>query len=70
MAASRECNPSSKSDQVYLTAQEAAELLRTSRKAIYALAKRGQLPGARKFRRRLLVCRAELLRAIETGKCG
>ncbi len=30
---------------VLLTAAETADLLRTSRKAVYAMAERGQLPG-------------------------
>jgi excisionase family DNA binding protein len=50
---------------VYLDAEEAAVLLRTSRKAVYSLWERGQLPGARKFRKRLLIRRDLLVRAIE-----
>lgn len=52
-------------DLVFLSADEAAELLRTSRKAIYSLADRGKLPGARRFGRRLLIRRDLLLREIE-----
>lgn len=37
-----------------LTPQDAAELLRTSRKAIYVMAERGQLPGITRVGRRLL----------------
>jgi excisionase family DNA binding protein len=44
-----------------LTADEAAELLRTSRKAIYAMAERAQLPGITRIGRRLLVRRDDLL---------
>jgi excisionase family DNA binding protein len=49
----------------FLTADETAALLRTTRKAIYSLAERCLLPGARKFGRRLLIRRDLLLRAIE-----
>jgi excisionase family DNA binding protein len=52
-------------DAIFMTPEETAVLLRTTRKAIYALAERCQLPGARKFGRRLLVHREILLRAIE-----
>jgi excisionase family DNA binding protein len=50
---------------MFLTADEVADLLRTSRKAIYALAERGQLPGIRRIGRRLLVRREELLRWLD-----
>lgn len=42
-----------------LTVDEAAELLRTSKKAIYHLVERGALPAVR-FGKRLLFNRAEL----------
>ena len=44
-----------------LTVDETASLLRTSRKAIYAMAERAQLPGATRIGRRLLVRSRELL---------
>lgn len=44
-----------------LTADEAAELLRTSRRGIYAMAQSAQLPGAVRIGRRLLVRRDDLL---------
>ncbi len=47
--------------QVLLTAEETADLLRTSRKAIYVMAERGQLPGVTRIGRRLLVRRDALL---------
>jgi excisionase family DNA binding protein len=51
----------SPAETILLTPSETAELLRTSRKAVYAMAERGQLPGLRRIGRRLLVRRAELL---------
>ena len=45
------------SETVLLTADEVAALLRTSRKAIYAMAERGLLPGVIRIGRRLLVRR-------------
>jgi excisionase family DNA binding protein len=48
-----------------LTVDEAAELLRTSRKAIYAMAERAQLPGITRIGRRLLVRRDDLLAWLE-----
>ena len=39
----------------FLIAEETAQLLRTTRKAVYALAERGQLPGVVRIGRRLLV---------------
>ncbi|HVZ23396.1 MAG TPA: helix-turn-helix domain-containing protein [Vicinamibacterales bacterium] len=38
-----------------LTPGEVAELLRTSRKAIYAMVERGQLPGVVRIGRRVLI---------------
>jgi len=40
---------------VLLTPTEVAELLRTSRKAIYAMVERAQLPGIVRIGRRVLV---------------
>ena len=42
---------------VFLTADETADLLRTTRRAVYAMAERGQLPGVTRIGRRLLVRR-------------
>jgi excisionase family DNA binding protein len=50
---------------VFLTASETSTLLRTSRKAIYAMAERGRLPGVVRVGRRLLVRRDDLLRSLE-----
>ena len=44
-----------------LTVPEVAALLRTSPKAIYSMAERGQLPGVVRVGRRLLVKRMDLL---------
>ncbi len=46
---------------VLLTADETADLLRTTRKAIYVMAERGQLPGVTRLGRRLLIRRDALL---------
>ena len=45
----------------FLMVDEVAALLRTSRKAIYAMVERGQLPGVTRVRRRLLVRAEELV---------
>ncbi|KYF70799.1 helix-turn-helix domain-containing protein [Sorangium cellulosum] len=48
-----------------LTADEVATLLRTTRKAVYAMAERAALPGAVRIGRRLLVHRDDLLRWLD-----
>lgn len=53
---------------VYLTIPEAADLLRTSAKALYTSAERGLLPGLVRFGRRLLVERDRLLRSLSEGR--
>ena len=40
---------------VLLAVDEAADLLRTTRRAIYAMIERGQLPGVIRVRRRVLL---------------
>jgi excisionase family DNA binding protein len=47
-----------------MTVDETAELLRTTRKAIYALVERGQLAGVRHLGRRVLIDRDELLSSL------
>jgi excisionase family DNA binding protein len=44
-----------------LTPDEAGALMRTSRKAIYAMVQRGQLPGVIRIGRRVLIRSRELL---------
>ena len=46
---------------VLLTPDEVAALLRTTRKAVYAMIERGQLPGVVRIGRRVLVLEADLL---------
>ena len=45
----------------YFTAAEVADILRTSRAAIYAMVERGQLPGVTRIGRRILIQREALL---------
>ncbi len=44
-----------------LTVDEVAQILRTTRKAVYAMHARGQLPGAMRRGNKLLVLRDDLL---------
>jgi len=53
--------PAAPSLPLLLTVDEAADLLRTSRRAIYAMIARHQLPGVVRIRRRALVRSADLL---------
>jgi len=48
-----------------LTVDETASLLRTSRKAVYAMAERAQLPGVTRIGRRVLVRSRELLHWLD-----
>jgi excisionase family DNA binding protein len=48
-----------------LTPGEVAELLRTSRKAVYALIQRRQMPGVIRIGRRLLIRRRDLLHWLD-----
>jgi excisionase family DNA binding protein len=49
----------------FLTPEEVAALLRTSRKGVYAMVERKQLPGVRRIGRRVLVDRRELLHWLD-----
>jgi excisionase family DNA binding protein len=53
-----------------LTAAETAALLRTSRKAVYIRAARGQLPGVTRIGRRLLVRRDDLLSWLDERRAA
>jgi excisionase family DNA binding protein len=46
---------------IYLTASDAATILRTSRKAVYAMIERRQLPGVKKLGRRVLIRSQDLV---------
>jgi excisionase family DNA binding protein len=48
-----------------LTVDDAANLLRTTRRAIYAMLERRQLPGVIRIRRRILIRSAELLEWLD-----
>ena len=54
---------------VLLTVDEAAALLRTTRKAVYAMIARRQLPGVTRIRRRVLFKAADLLDWLDQ-KCA
>jgi excisionase family DNA binding protein len=53
-----------------LTANEVAAILRTSRKAVYAMAERAQLPGLTRIGRRLLVRRDDLLSWLDERRAA
>ena len=53
-----------------LTANEVAAVLRTSRKAVYAMAERAQLPGVTRIGRRLLVRRDDLLSWLDERRAA
>lgn len=48
-----------------LTVDDAADLLRTTRRAIYAMLERKQLPGVIRIRRRVLLRSSELLEWLD-----
>jgi excisionase family DNA binding protein len=50
---------------IFLTVDETANLLRTTRKAIYVRIERRQLPGVRKIGRRVLIRSSTLIEWIE-----
>lgn len=51
-----------------MTADETAELLRKSRKAVYLMVSRGQLPGVTRIGRRLLLRRDDLLAWLDESR--
>jgi excisionase family DNA binding protein len=54
----------------FLTIDEVAEQLRTTRKAIYALIYKGALPGVIRLSRRLLVDRADLVKWLSEKRAA
>jgi excisionase family DNA binding protein len=55
---------------VLLTVDEAADLLRTTRRAIYAMAERHQLPGVIRIRRRVLLRADDLLHWLDQKRAS
>jgi excisionase family DNA binding protein len=55
---------------VLLTVDEAAELLRTTRRAIYAMVERRQLPGVIRIRRRVLLRADDLLHWLDQKRAS
>jgi excisionase family DNA binding protein len=55
---------------VLLTVDEAAALLRTSRRAIYAMIERRQLPGVTRIRRRVLLRADDLLHWLDQKRAS
>ena len=52
----------------FLTVDEVAALLRTSRKSVYGMIERGQLPGVTRIGRRLLIRRDALLDFLDHNR--
>ena len=65
-ATSAEMSPTG--DAVLLSADEAARLLRTTRRAVYVMADRGALPGVTRIGRRLLVRQDDLVRWLDESR--
>ena len=55
---------------VLLTVDEAADMLRTTRRAIYAMIARRQLPGVVRIRRRVLVRADDLLNWLDQKRAS
>ena len=53
-----------------LTPEETAALLRTTRKAVYAMAERALLPGVTRLGRRLLIRRDDLLAWLDERRAA
>ncbi len=51
-----------------LTTTDLATLLRTTKKAIYSMVERGQLPGVTRIGRRLMFRRNDLLRWLDESR--
>lgn len=52
----------------FLTVQEAAELLRTTSKALYGRIQRGQMPAVCRLGRQILISRDRLLRSLDESR--
>ena len=52
----------------FLTVDETAEVLRTTRRGAYAMAERGQLPGVTRIGRRMLVRADDLLDFLDRSR--
>ena len=61
----RETDRQTRTLPMLLTVDEAADLLRTTRRAIYAMIERRQLPGVIRIRRRVLLRADELLHWLD-----
>jgi excisionase family DNA binding protein len=57
-------NVSDDPHRIFMTVDETADLLRTSRKAVYAMIERAQLAGVTRIGRRVLVHRDDLLTSL------
>jgi excisionase family DNA binding protein len=55
---------------VLLTVDEAADVLRTTRRAIYAMVERRQLPGVIRIRRRVLLRADDLLHWLDQKRAS
>lgn len=55
---------------ILLSADETADLLRTSRRAIYVMVERNQLPGVTRIGRRMLFRGADLLRWLDRKRAS
>lgn len=53
---------------IFMTADEVAELIRTTREAVYAMAARGQLAGVTRVGRRMLFRTSELLDWLDQNR--
>jgi excisionase family DNA binding protein len=70
----REARHADRSDRrtlpLLLTVDEAADLLRTTRRAIYAMIERRQLPGVIRIRRRVLLRADDLLHWLDQKRAS